>query len=103
MDSFLTGAVEAVLAYGVIIALFWVFYDSTKFTREQYKEARRMSRAPWLFVVGFAIILDFTVAHFRFDEPMSSRSLTWLATLLVLVVYLYDVRPKLVQQRLADV
>ena len=103
MDSFLISAVEAVLAYGVLIALFWVFYDSTKFSAEQFKEARRMSRTPWLFAVGFAIVLNFTVAHFRFDEPLSPRSLTWLATVFVLVVYVYDMRPKLVQQRLADV
>ena len=101
MDSFLIRAVEVVLAYGVLIGLFWAFYDSWKFTPEQYKEARRMSRTPWLFVIGGAIVLNFSVAYFRFSDPFSSRSLTWMATVLVLVTYVYDMRPKLVQQRMA--
>jgi hypothetical protein len=67
MDSFLFRAVEIVLAYGVLIALFWAFYDSWKFTPEQYQEARRMSRTPWLFIIGGAIVLNFSVANFSFS------------------------------------
>ena len=65
------------------------------------RSACRMSRTPWLFVIGGAIVLNFSVAYFRFSDPFSSRSLTWMATVLVLVTYVYDMRPKLVQQRMA--
>lgn len=101
MDSFLIRAVEVVLAYGSLIALFWAFFDSWRFTTEQYQEARRLPRVPWLFIIGGAIVLDFAVASFSFAAPFSSPSLAWLAIVLVLVTYLYDMRPKLVQQRAA--
>ena len=101
MESTLVKAVEVVLSYGVLLALFWAFYDGTRFTNEQYKATGRMGRTGWLIALGFAIVLDFSVAHFRFSDPLGGRSLTWVATVVLLVIYLYDMRPKLVQQRLA--
>lgn len=99
--GFLTTAMEVVLSYGVIILLFWAFIDATRFTREQFQAAKRMRRLPWLFALGFAIVLDLWLGGFRFDSPFGPRSLSWLATVLLLIVYVYDMRPKLVQQRLA--
>lgn len=99
--GFLTTAIEVVLSYGVMILLFWAFVDATRFTREQFKAANRMSRLPWLLALGFAIVIDFWLGGFRFDNPFGPRSLTWLATVLLLVVYVYDMRPRLLRQRLA--
>ena len=92
--------VEVLMSYALIIGMFWAFYDSTTFSTEQYKAARKLGRTPWLVAVGAAIAINFWLGGFRFSDPMGGRSLTWIATLLVLVVYLYDLRPKLVEQRL---
>ncbi len=100
--DFVIRSIEVVLGYGLLLVLLWAFVDSTRFSAEQYKDARRMSRTPWLFAVGLAVVLNFSVAHFTFSEPLSAHSLAWLASLLVLLVYVYDMRPKLVQQRLAE-
>lgn len=101
MDSLLVRSVEVVLSYGVIILLLWAFVDASRFTREQYKATEKLPRLPWLLALGGAIVLDFWLGGFRFADPVGSRSLTWIAGLLVLIVYIYDMRPKLMQQRLA--
>ena len=101
MGSFLVTALQAVLSYGVVLGLFWAFIDASRFTTQQFKATKRMGRRPWLLVIGFAIVLDFWLGGFRFDDPFGARSATWLATALLLVVYAYDMRPKLVQQRIA--
>lgn len=99
MGSFLTSALQAVMSYGVLIALFWAFIDATRFTREQFKATKRMGRLPWLFALGFAIVLNVWLGGFRVSDPLSGRSVSWLATVLLLVVYVYDMRPRLVRQR----
>jgi hypothetical protein len=97
----MTGIIQGVMAYALIIALFWAFYDSTTFTRQQYKNVRKLGRVPWLIAMGTAIVMNFWLGGFRFSDPVGGRSLTWIATLLVLIVYLYDLRPKLLAERLA--
>ena len=59
MESTLVKAVEVVLSYGVLLALFWAFYDGTRFTNEQYKATGRMGRTGWLIALGFAIVFAF--------------------------------------------
>jgi len=101
MGSFLTTAMQVVLSYGMLILLFWAFYDATRFTREQFKATGRMRRTPWLFAIGTALVLTLWLGGFRFADAFGARSLTWLATVLLLIVYVYDMRPKLVEQRTA--
>jgi hypothetical protein len=103
MGSFAVTALQVVLSYGVMLLLFWAFYDASRFTPEQYRATGRMARVAWLAILGTAIVLDFWLGGFRFSDPFSGRSLTWLATVLLLIVYAYDMRPKLVQQRIAGV
>lgn len=97
----MTDILEGVMAYALIITLFWAFYDSTTFTRQQYRNVNKLPRTAWLIAMGAAIALNFWLGGFRFDDPVGGRSLTWIATLLVLIVYLYDFRPKLVAERLS--
>ena len=93
--------VEIVLSYGLIIALFWAFYDATRFTVDEFRATGKFGRTPWLLMLGGAIVLDFWLGGFRFSDPIGGRSLAWLATALVLGVYLKDMRPRLTQQRLS--
>lgn len=99
MGSFLTTALQVVMSYGVMLCLFWAFIDGTRFTREQYRATKRMGRLGWLFALGFAIVLNLWLGGFQVDNPLGARSVSWLATVLLLVVYVYDMRPRLVQQR----
>ncbi len=101
MESFVVRMAEIVLSYGVILALFWAFFDASRFTPEQYRATGKMPRTPWLLAIGLAIVLDFWLGGFRFSDPVGARSLTWIAGVLVLVVYVHDMRPKLVRERLA--
>jgi len=103
MGSFLTTALQAVMAYGVLIGLLWAFIDASRFSKAQFKATKRMGRMPWLFALGAAVVLDFWLGGFRFAEPFGARSLTWFATLLLLLVYAYDMRPRLARQRVAGV
>jgi hypothetical protein len=101
MGSFLTTALQVVLSYGVMFLLLWAFYDATRFTKAQFKATKRMGRTPWLITLGFAIALNLWLGGFRFAEPLGGRSLSWIATVVLLVVYGYDTRPRLLRQRTA--
>ena len=94
--------IEVILSYALIIGMFWAFYDSTTFNADQYKKARKLGRTPWLIALGAAIALNFWLGGFRFSDPVGGRSLTWIATVLVIGVYIYDLRPRLVEQRLSE-
>lgn len=96
-------ALEVVLGFGTLIAAFWAFFDATRFTKEQYKDVGKMPRLAWLVALGAAIVLQFWLGGFRAAEPFSPRSLTWAAIVLLLIVWLFDQRPKLQRARYAGI
>ena len=92
-------AFEVVFSLGALIVKGWAFYDATRFTPEQYKATERMPRWAWLILLGATIVLQIWLGGFEADDPLGARSLTFLATVLMVVVYFYDMRPKLQEQR----
>jgi hypothetical protein len=58
-----------------------------------------MSRRSWLLAIGLTIVLQVWLGGPTLDSI--ARLLTWTASMVVVLIYLVDVRPKLAQQRLA--
>jgi hypothetical protein len=100
VDFFVT-AVQVVLAYGSLILLIWAFVDALRFPKQDYQTVDRMPRVAWLIAIGFGFAMVFWLGGFRPQEPMGPRSFMWLASMILVAVYIYDMRPKLMNARLA--
>ena len=98
MDGFTT-TLQLLVAYGSLGLLIWAFIDATRFTKADFTTVDKMGRTFWLIGIGFALVLLLWLGSWRPDEPFGPRSLTWMAGLLLIGVYFYDLRPKLKQAR----
>lgn len=87
------------MAYGSLILIIWAFVDAMRFSREDYQEVERMPRLGWLVALGLAFALLLWLGGWRAEEPFGPRSLTWLAAMLMVGIYFYDMRPKLLNAR----
>lgn len=99
--GFFTTAMQAVVAYGSLILLIWAFVDAARFSREDYAVVERMPRMVWLIALGFGFAMLLWLGGFRFAEPLGPRSFMWLASMVLVAVYFYDVRPRLMNARMA--
>ena len=97
--DFLTSALQLLVAYGSLALLIWAFVDATRFTQADYKEVDKMGRKFWLIAMGTAIVLLVWLGSWRPDEPFGPRSVTWLAGLILIGIYFYDLRPRLKRAR----
>jgi len=97
--NFWVDAFVLVFSVGALVAKGWAFYDATRFTDEQYRAAERLPRWAWLVLLGATIVLQVWLGGFDASDPLGGQSLTFLATVLTVVVYFYDMRPKLQEQR----
>lgn len=88
------------VTYGALLLKLWAFYDASTFTRAEYQQVDKMPRLAWLLALGAGIVLQFWLGAIQPDNPFSARSLTWAASILLVIVYYYDLRPKLKQARL---
>jgi len=95
-----TTALQVVLAYGSLIVLIWAFVDALRFSKTDYKIADRMPRMAWLIILGFCFAMLLWLGGWRPDEPFGPRSIMWFASMLVVAVYFYDMRPKLMNARI---
>lgn len=99
----LVDAFVVVTAFLTLLVKVWAFIDASRFSREQYRYTDKMPRLPWLFALGAAVVLQIWLGGFRPEEPFGPRSLTWLGGLLLVLVYAWDMRPRLVEARTAGV
>ena len=97
--DFLTSALQLLVAYGSLGLLIWAFVDAARFTRADFKQADKMGRKFWLIAMGTALVLLVWLGSWRPDEPFGPRSFTWLAGLILIGIYFYDLRPRLKQAR----
>ncbi len=98
IDAFVVVAALVTLALKI-----WAFADAARFSKEQYRYSDRLPRLAWLLALGTAIVLQFWLGAFTPAEPFGPRSLTWLAGVLMAVVYFYDMRPRLIEAQQAGV
>jgi len=96
MEPILT-VLLAVLSYGTLALKLWAFWDVTRWDPAAFKAIDSMSRRSWLMVVGVAIVLQLWLGGPTFDSP--AWLLTWAASVVVVLLYLFDVRRKLVRQQ----
>lgn len=86
---------QIVLAYGSLVLLAWAFIDAARFSKDAYAAAERMPRMVWLTAIAFGFAMLLWLGSYRFDEPIGPRSFMWLASMIVVAVYFYDLRPRL--------
>lgn len=86
---------QFVIAYGSLAVIIWAFIDALRFSRSDYQVVDKLPRWVWLTVFGFCFGMLLWLGAFRFDEPLGPRSLMWAASMAMVGVYAYDMRPKL--------
>jgi hypothetical protein len=96
-----TTTVQVILGYGSLVLLIWAFVDVARFSREDFAAVDRLPRWVWLVAMGFGFAMLLWLGSFRFSEPLGPRSFMWLASMTVVAVYAYDVRPRLHRARLS--
>lgn len=99
--GFFSTLLQVVLAYGSLVLLIWAFVDATRFDRADYQVADRMPRLAWLVLFGFAFAMLLWLGAWQPSEPFGPRSIMWVASMLAVGVYFYDMRPKLLNARIA--
>lgn len=97
MEPILT-VLLAVASYGTLALKLWAFWDVTRWDPSSFKAIDSMSRRTWLLVIGAAIVLQLWLGGPSLESP--ARLLTWAASVVVVLLYLFDARRKLVRQRL---
>ena len=100
MDIFAT-LLQFVVGYGSLALVVWAFVDAFRFDRVDYKTIDKMPRLFWLSALALAFGFFLWLGAWRFDDPFSARSLTWIAGLVVVAVYFWDLRPKLQNAQIA--
>ena len=84
---------QFVIAYGSLALIIWAFVDALRFAADDYRRVDKMPRWAWLTLFAFAFAMLFWLGAFRFDEPLGPRRLMWAASMAMLGVYFYDMRP----------
>lgn len=92
-----TSVIAWIVALGSLGLKFWAFVDATRFSRVDYQIVDRLPRVVWLVALGLGIVLQFWLGALQFDELLGPRSLTWLASIVLVGVYFLDLRPRLVR------
>lgn len=92
---------QFIVGYGSLALVVWAFVDAFRFDKADFKAIDKMPRLFWLIALGVAFALFLWLGALQFDDPFSARSLTWVAGLVVVAVYFWDLRPKLQNAQIA--
>ena len=92
---------QIVLGYGSLILIIWAFVDAVRFPVEDYRVVNKMPRLAWLTMFAFAFAMLLWLGAFRPSEPLGPRSFMWLASMAMVAIYFYDMRPKLRNAQIA--
>ncbi len=87
--------VALLLGYGSLALFAWSFYDAWRWPALTYRIADRLFRGVWLTTFAAAMVLQIWNGVWRPGEENTGRVLAWIASLVIVVVYVVDVRPRL--------
>ncbi len=84
----------ALVGYAVLALKAWAFVDAWRWPPEAYRSADRLRRWVWLWVIAASAVLQLWQGIWRAGDDNVGRSLVFMAGLVVLAVYAFDVRPR---------
>ena len=85
---------QFVITYGSLALIIWAFVDALRFAADDYRRVDKMPRWAWLTLFAFAFAMLFWLGPSA-SMSRGPRSLMWAASMAMLGVYFYDMRPKL--------
>ncbi|MEZ5117641.1 MAG: DUF2516 family protein [Candidatus Nanopelagicales bacterium] len=83
-----------IVGYATLLLKIWAFVDAWRWSPQAYRDADRLRRWVWLWVLGFAVGLQLWQGFWRPGDDNTGRTLAWMAGIVVIAVYFFDVRPK---------
>ena len=90
----MVATLEIIVGLAGLVAKLWAFRDATRHSAEAFGAVGRFPRRVWLIVLGATIVLQFWLGGIDLTDPLGARSLTFLATVLIVAIYVVDTRPK---------